>query len=50
MSYTMNYSVSLPTQMPINIDYSKELIGVIEYRHKGTKTAIFSDRIVKNWH
>jgi len=50
MSYTIFYSVSLPIQMPINIDYSKELVGVIEYLHKGTKTAVFSDRVVKNWH
>ncbi|MCJ8315345.1 MAG: restriction endonuclease [Pseudomonadales bacterium] len=48
-SYTINYSVSPPIQMPINIDYSKELVGVIEYLHKGTKTAVFSDRIIKNW-
>lgn len=49
-SYTIFYSVSLPIQMPINIDYSKELVGVIEYLHKGTKTAVFSDRVVKDWH
>lgn len=48
-SYTINYSVSLPIQMPINIDYSKELVGVIEYLHKGTKTAVFLDRIIKDW-
>lgn len=48
--YKIRYSVSLPIKMPINIDYSKELVGVIEYLHKGTKTAVFSDRIVKDWH
>ena len=47
--YKIIYSVSLPVQMPINIDYSKELVGVIEYLHKGTKTAIFSDGKTKEW-
>ena len=48
-AYTIRYSVSLPIKMPINIDYSKELVGVIEYLHKGSKTAIFLDKIVKDW-
>lgn len=48
--YKIRYSVSLPITMPINIDYSKELVGVIEYLHKGTKTAVFTDRIEKGWH
>lgn len=49
-AYTIRYSVSLPINMPINIDYSKELVGVIEYLHKGTKTAVFSDKVIKDWH
>ncbi|WP_194856927.1 restriction endonuclease [Alloalcanivorax venustensis] len=49
-AYTIRYSVSLPIKMPININYSKELVGVIEYLHKGTKTAVFSDQVVKDWH
>jgi len=48
-AYTIRYSVSLPIKMPINIDYSKELVGVIEYLHKGSKTAIFLDKVVKDW-
>jgi hypothetical protein len=48
-AFTINYSVSLPIQMPINIDYSKELVGVIEYLYKGTKTAVFTDRIIRDW-
>lgn len=47
--YKMTYSISLPIHMPINIDYSKELVGVIEYLHKGTKTAIFSDGKTREW-
>lgn len=47
--YKMTYAISLPIQMPINIDYSKELVGVIEYLHKGTKTAIFSDGNTREW-
>jgi len=48
-AYTIMYSISLPIKMPININYSKELVGVIEYLHKGSKTAIFSDKIIKDW-
>jgi Restriction endonuclease len=48
-SFTVNYSVTLPIHTPINIDFSKELVGIIEYLHKGSKTAIFSDKIFKNW-
>ena len=49
-SFTHRFFISPPLNMPINIDYSKELIGVIEYLDKDEKTVIFSDRIVKNWH
>ncbi|MEJ1414248.1 MAG: restriction endonuclease [Candidatus Sedimenticola sp. (ex Thyasira tokunagai)] len=49
-AYTIRYSVSLPIQLPINIDYSKELVGVIDYLHKGSMTAIFQDKVVKDWH
>jgi len=47
--YRLTYSISLPIQVPINIDYSKELVGVIEYLHKGTKTAIFTDGKSREW-
>lgn len=48
-SYHVEYMYSPPTSMPIHIDYTKELIGVIEYLHKKQKTAIFSDKIIKDW-
>ncbi|HMW70592.1 MAG TPA: restriction endonuclease [Cellvibrionaceae bacterium] len=48
-SYTVRYSVSLPIIIPINIDYSKELLGVVEYLHRGTKTAVFANKIIKDW-
>ena len=49
-AYTIRYSISLPSSWPINIDLSKELVGVVEYLHKGTKTAVFPDKVIKDWH
>lgn len=43
------YIVPKPMVHPLVIDFSKELIGVIEYLGKSSKTAIFKDRIVKGW-
>lgn len=50
-SYKVDYTISKPYSMPIVIDYAKELIGVIEYvsRETNTSTAVFKDRIIKNW-
>ncbi|HDZ9330019.1 TPA: restriction endonuclease [Vibrio cholerae] len=45
----IKYFISKPIDQPIHIDFSKELVGVIEYLGKSSKTAIFKDRIVKNW-
>ncbi|WP_288357069.1 restriction endonuclease [uncultured Pseudomonas sp.] len=49
VSYKVNYINFEPTEETWTIDLSKELIGVIEYLHKGTKTAVFSDKIITNW-
>lgn len=48
-SFTIEYVVAQPLSLPMLIDYSKELVGVIEYLGKGSKTAVFKDKIVKNW-
>lgn len=50
-SYKVDYIISKPQSIPIVIDYTKELIGVIEYisRETNTSTAVFRDRIIKNW-
>lgn len=50
LGYTFKYYISLPIKMSSNIDYTKELVGVIEYLHKGTKTAVFSDKVINDWH
>ena len=48
VSYKVGYTRSKPSVIPpINIDFSKELIGVIEYLSKGSSAAIFRDKIVK---
>ncbi len=48
-AFTITYAVSLPIKDSINIDLRKELIGVIEYLQRGTKTAIFTNKVVKDW-
>jgi hypothetical protein len=45
--YKIEYSISAPINQPIEIDFSKELIGVVEYLQKGTKKSIFRDGIIK---
>lgn len=45
----VTYFMPKPIEQPIHIDFSKELVGVIEYLGKSSKTAIFKDRIVKDW-
>ncbi len=46
--YKIEYSLSEPINKPIEIDFSKELIGVIEYLQKGTKKSIFRNGIIKS--
>jgi hypothetical protein len=48
-SFEVDYFRPTPIEVPINIDYSKELVGVIKYLHKGSTTAIFRDKVVKDW-
>lgn len=42
-SYKIGYSISRPINSPFEMDFSKELIGVIEYLQKGIKKSIFRD-------
>ena len=49
LSYEVDFFIQKPIINPVNIDFSKELVGVIEYLHKGSSTAIFKDRIIKDW-
>ena len=43
ISYKLKYQISKPMEIPIKIDYTKELIGVIEYLGIGMKKAIFKN-------
>jgi hypothetical protein len=47
VGYEIEFSISKPIHEPIEMDFSKELIGVIEYLQKGTKKSIFKNGIVK---
>ncbi|EKG9565900.1 restriction endonuclease [Vibrio parahaemolyticus] len=48
-SVEITYLLPKPICHEVHIDASRELIGVIEYLNKKGKTAIFENRIVKNW-
>ena len=48
-NFKIGYTNFEPTLLPIRIDDSKELLGVIEYLSKSSSTAIFKDKIIKNW-
>lgn len=48
-NFKIGYTSFEPTLLPIRIDDSKELLGVIEYLSKSSSTAIFKDKIIKNW-
>lgn len=48
-SCTFKYVHSKPFTYPFTIDFSKELVGVIEYLNKRSSTAIFKDKIIKDW-
>jgi hypothetical protein len=45
--YNIVYTLSQPHEESIEIDFSKELLGVIEYLQKGTKKSIFKKDIIK---
>lgn len=49
VSYEVEYCRSMPIGTTLNIDASKELVGVIEYLSRGSRTAIFRDKIVTDW-
>ena len=49
VSYQVEYVRPKPILLPIDIDFSKEIIGVIEYLSKGSSVAIFRDNFVKDW-
>ena len=45
--YNVAYTLSQPYKEPMIIDFSKELVGVIEYLQKGTKKSIFKKGVIK---
>jgi len=47
--FTFDYIKQNPMESNIEIDIGKELIGVIEYINLNKKTAIFKDRVIKDW-
>lgn len=45
--YRIEYSITEPVSEITEIDFSEELIGVVEYLNKGTKKSIFRDGSIK---
>lgn len=45
--YDLSYFIAKPYEEPMVIDFSKELVGVIEYLQKGTKKSIFKKGFIK---
>lgn len=45
--YNLKYSIPEPHQETMIIDFSKELIGVIEYLQKGKKKSIFKQGVIR---
>lgn len=48
-AYEVDYRRIEPYAIKQVLDFSKELLGVIDYLHKGSSTAIFKNKIVKDW-
>lgn len=46
-SYKVEYTISKPVKNSFEIDFSKELIGVVEYLQRGTKKTIFKNGAIK---
>ncbi|ARR48135.1 restriction endonuclease (plasmid) [Vibrio campbellii] len=48
-SVDITYWMPKPIYHEMHIDASRELVGVIEYLNKKSKTVVFENRIVENW-
>lgn len=46
-SYKIEYSIAETIKIPLNIDFSKELLGVIEYIQRGNKKLVFKEGHIK---
>jgi Restriction endonuclease len=48
LSYKVDYTINQPMSETIKIDFSAELVGVIEYLQKGTTKTVFEKGMVKD--
>lgn len=48
-AYRIEYEIYPPATETISIDFRKKLIGVIEYLIAGKTTAVFENKIIKDW-
>ena len=49
ISLDIGFRHSFPFSLETSIDFSKELVGVIEYLRSGKKTAVYKDRVTPDW-
>lgn len=49
LSFDIRFKLAPPIEMPYVIDFSEQVVGIIEYLERGHKTAIFRDRVIKKW-
>lgn len=49
ISLDIEFRHNPPFSLETSIDFSKELIGVIEYLRSGKKTAVYKDRVTPDW-
>jgi hypothetical protein len=47
VNYKIKYLISLPVSTKVEMDFSKELVGVIEYLQRDTKKSIFKNGLIK---
>lgn len=48
-AYKVEYEIYPPSTEIVSIDFGKKLIGVIEYLIAGKTTAVFENKIIKDW-
>ena len=48
-SYQANYIRPMPVETNLSLDFSKELIGVVEYLNKNSTTVVFTQGVIEDW-
>ena len=49
LGFRYRFTIGEPITIPIEIDMTNELLGVVEYLNRKSKTAVYKDFVIKNW-